>query len=145
MPLTSPSVRLTDGVDVVTLRGCPLSREVGMPALPSMTLFVPLPPGARVVDIAVLSAEKQTLAGTFSIAAARPPLPLSDRNETNETTSSGAPEIAAVYQSPDPYPGALFKYRGEGQLRGQNLASIELFPLQYVPRDQRLVYLVCRT
>ena len=133
------AVRSIDGVAVVTLRSCQLSREVGKPALPSTTISVPLPPGARVVGIAVLAAEKQALTGTFAIAAARPPVPISDLNETNETASSAVPGVAAVYQSPDPYPGVLFKYRGGGQLRGQNLASIELFPLQYYPRDQSLV------
>jgi len=124
--------------DIVKLRGCELKRDVGEPALPMKSIYLVIPAEAKVRDIEILSAEKIEIEGEYNIFPAQPPAPVSTFTYQNETEFTV--QRASVYSASDMYPGDIFRYTGEGSLRGHKIVSITLFPVQYVPAEKKLIF-----
>ncbi len=131
-----------ENYDIVKLRGCELKRDVGEPALPIKSVYLIIPPEAKVRDIEILSAEKIEIEGEYNIFPAQPPVPTSSSALTyrNQNETEFAAQKASVYSSSDIYPGEIFRYTGEGNLRGHRIVSITLFPVQYVPVEKKLIF-----
>jgi hypothetical protein len=127
----------SEGYDLVKLKDCQLTRNVGEPVLPIKSVSLVIPPTAEVTEIAVLSSEYAVIEGEYTILPARPPAPTSTLTYRKEK-SFVAPK-AAVYASSESYPGAIFRYTGAGNLRGHTIVTIMLFPLQYVPAEKKLL------
>lgn len=132
------SFRTFEGYDIAKLRGCQLKRNVGEPALPMKSISLVIPLTAKVTDIAVLSSEKIAIEGKYTILPVQPPVPTSTLIYHNETRF--AAKKASVYPSSDMYPGDIFRYTGEGNLRGHKIVSLTLFPIQYVPVEKKLIF-----
>ena len=124
--------------DLVKLKGCPLTRHVGEPALPVKSISLVIPPTAKITDIAMLSSENITIEGKYTILPAQPPAPTSTLTCQNETRF--AAQKAPVYSPSNMYPGEIFRYTGEGNLRGHKIVSLTLFPVQYVPVEKKLIF-----
>lgn len=124
------------GYDVVRLEGCELTEGDGEPQLPVRLVRLALPSGARVEEVKVVSAQVETLGGKYLVYPSQPPRPL----------SVSAQEIAFVepkeplYNSRNQYPGRLVELTGIGNLSGQAIAGLLVYPLQYLPRDRRLLF-----
>ena len=127
-----------ENYDIVKLKGCQLKRHIGEPALPMKSISLVMPPTAKITDIRVLSSENITIEGEYTILPAQPPAPTSTLTYPNETEF--AAQKASVYSTSDMYPGEIFRYTGEGSLRGHKIVSITLFPVQYVPAEKRLIF-----
>jgi len=127
-----------ENYDLVKLKGCQLKRHIGEPALPMKSISLVMPSTAKITDIRVLSFENITIDGEYTILPAQPPAPTSSLNYPNETEF--AAQKASVYSSFDTYPGDIFRYTGEGNLRGHKIVCIMLFPVQYVPAEKKLIF-----
>lgn len=127
-----------ENYDIAELKGCQLKRNVGEPALPMKSISLVIPLTAKITDIAVLSSEKIVIEGEYTILPAQPPVPTSTLTYQNETRF--AAKKASVYSSSDMYPGDIFRYTGEGNLRGHKIVSLTLFPVQYVPVEKKLIF-----
>jgi hypothetical protein len=134
--------------DLVKLKGCQLKRDVSEPALPMKSIYLVIPPRAKITDITILSAEKIAIKGEYNILPAQPPVPtsasasaftLAYRNP-NDTNTKFTAQKASVYSSSEMYPGEIFRYTGEGNLRGHKIVSITLFPVQYLPAEKSLTF-----
>ncbi|MGB2840902.1 MAG: C25 family cysteine peptidase [Halobacteriota archaeon] len=127
-----------ENYDIVRLKGCQLKRDVGEPALPMKSIFLVIPPKARITDLEILSSEKIAIEGEYGILPAQPPVPVSTLTYQNEPKF--AIQNASLYSSPNIYPGEIFRYTGEGNLRGHRIVSITIFPVQYAPAEKRLIF-----
>ncbi|HID20700.1 MAG TPA: hypothetical protein EYP28_07205, partial [Methanophagales archaeon] len=132
------SFRTFENYDIVKLKGCQLKKNVGEPALPMKSISLVTPLTAKVTDIAVLSSEKIAIEGEYTILPAQPPVPTSTLIYQNETKF--AAQKVSVYSSSDMYPGDIFRYTGEGNMRGHKIVSLTLFPVQYVPVEKKLIF-----
>jgi hypothetical protein len=122
------------GYDVVSLHGARWLNSPGEPHLPLIPLRIALPAGCEVVGLAIVDADSITLAGAFSVWPSQPPRSLSwDR----------PPEIVEplpdIYTSGEIYPGCVGEFVGWGRLRGATVCEIVVYPLRYVPVEERLI------
>jgi len=133
------SFRTFENYDIVKLKGCQLKRDVGEPALPMKSMFLVIPPKAREVEIEILSSEKIAIEGEYIILPAQPPVPVSTLTYYQNEPKL-AIQNASLYSSPNIYPSEIFRYTGEGNLRGYRIVSITIFPIQYVPAEKKLMF-----
>ena len=127
-----------ENYDLVKLKGCQHKRSVGEPALPMKSIYLVIPPTAQITGISVVSSKDREIEGEYTILPAQPPVPTSSLTYQNETRFVA--QKASVYSSSDSYPEDIFRYTGEGNLRGYKIVSLVLFPIQYVPVEKKLVF-----
>ena len=90
-----------DGTVIVEGPDCVTFNEPGLPLLPAQPAVVLLPPGETVTAIRVTPASEHTIEGSYRVACAQQPRPISDAGPFPPT----APD-AAVYGSDALYPPA---------------------------------------
>jgi len=118
--------------DLVTLLDLPTLTEVGMPGLPVKTVHVALLPGERAVSIKVIDVETDTLEGIYKLLPVQPPKKTSD----NERNILG-PE--KKYYSHALYPEKIAEIAGNGDIAGQALCAVRIYPLAYIPQPGILI------
>jgi hypothetical protein len=97
-------------------------------------LRIALPAGCEVVDLTIVDADSTMLAGRFNVWPSQPPQSLSWDRPLG--TVEPRPDI---YTSGEIYPARVVEYVGWGRLRGATVCEVIVFPLRYVPLDERLV------
>ncbi len=120
--------------DKVTLKGEIHTQEIGNPLLPVKSINFLIPAHAEVVKVEVISKDESTLSGSFNIYPAQKPFPCS-RHELWEFT----PPNKEVYASDKPYPAESFKSYASGVKSGFRIAGIDIYPLHYIPAQQKLI------
>jgi len=127
----------------VVIPGCHQLGRVGEPVLPFRTARVLLPPGYKVEK-----ARAKLLKATVSIMLESPvefgrtPIPFGkDRLRALARAARDKPN-PKIYGSGAPYPSTRTQLLSVQRLRGYNIALVRLFPVQYVPRRNRLIF--CR-
>jgi hypothetical protein len=122
------------GYDVVSLAGCDTMNVPGEPYLPARYINVAIPFGTRVVSARVRASQAIELPGSFNILPAQPYRPLS---------AGGQPPFLGpkpnVYSSNSQYPGDLVRATGSGSKAGHYMASLAVYPVQYVPAQRKLI------
>ncbi len=124
----------SNGYDVVYLKGCEVTCDIGKPQLPVKLVQVALPPGSKVEEVVVSTAKGRWLSGKYQLYPAQPPQILSFNQQTIPFVS---PERQVYSQSVE-YPGKLVEYTGSGFLGGYLLANILVYPIQYVPAEKEM-------
>jgi hypothetical protein len=99
-----------------------------------------LPQGHTPVNVRVESARTEILDGTFDIAPAQVPVPLSGRFSPRIT-----PKDALIYASGDAYPHSWAEVGQVHYKRGVALVEVIVHPLSYVPAAGRVERLVSAT
>jgi hypothetical protein len=122
------------GYDVVSLSEGSVFSELGRPVLPEMGLRIAIPAGTEATEVKARSIDAIELEGAFDLMPGQPPLPTS---QSRARLAVGPDE--AVYRSSEPYPGRLAVLVGQGDLAGQEIAELLLYPVQYVPGRRKLV------
>ncbi len=117
--------------DVVMIKGCLLSDEIGKPQLPIKPVNFLIPSDAKIEDIAVF-AQSIELSGEHNILPAQIPKIIGQEWQWTEPN----PEI---YTSSNPYPQRIVELTNESYLAGNKIASILIHPLQYKPREKKLI------
>ncbi|MCK4409231.1 MAG: hypothetical protein KAW67_04055, partial [Candidatus Eisenbacteria sp.] len=126
-----------DGYDVIALRGCDVTREVGLPQLPVFSLTLALPAGARVSELEILDAESTELLARFHPLPAQHPriLPVPGLDIPSRPFVDPEP---SVYLGRHPYPTPIAKLLSAGLLGGTQLVGVALHPVQFVPAVGKL-------
>ena len=109
--------------------------EPSAPMLPVKTFSLAIPMGAEVKNIKATHSKKRDLKGNFDIFPAQNPVPISKSSQAQFT-----PKDPSIYSSSKQFPGKLFEYAGEGNLRDQRILSVNVYPLQYNPAGKKLTF-----
>ena len=126
-----------DGYDVITLPGCDLTGEIGLPQLPVFSLTLALPAGARIVELEILEAESTELLARFRPIPAQHPriLPVPGFDIPSRPFVGPDP---SVYLGRQPYPTPVAELLSTGRLGGARLVGVALHPVQFVPTVGKL-------
>ncbi len=120
--------------DIVRLGDGDYLADIGKPMLPSKEIKIALPSGMAVRGVQVLNAIQEEIPGEYNILPAQPPRRTGFSGQDTDFVEPD-PE---TYSSAQPYPSNLVKFVRQGDLAGQGIAVIQLYPLQYVPVEKRL-------
>jgi hypothetical protein len=122
------------GYDRVRLMGGGVISQLGEPVLPAKQILVAIPSGAEATDIHVRSLSSAQIVGSYHMYPGQPPARL-----------DGSPPPAfeepnpQVYSSHLPYPAQLGNLTGQTDLAGQQMAVVNVHPVQYVPASGQLI------
>ncbi|MBS4016349.1 MAG: T9SS type A sorting domain-containing protein [Candidatus Latescibacteria bacterium] len=134
-PLSSLKTDYQDGYALVTLAGCDLTlQQTGKPILPFANLSVLLPSSAEIIGIEILDAKSVQVPGEYLLYPAQEPRILSDQS----TKPFIAPD-PLIYQMTSEYPGKMSDIIPSGNKSGYRIGGVFLYPLQYLPAEQKLV------
>ena len=64
-----------DNYDFLKLKGCESTVEIGAPSLPRASFSVLIPQGSEVIDIEVISFDKEVITGEYNIYPTQHPQP----------------------------------------------------------------------
>ncbi len=139
LQLSFPGLGVTDkgdGTQALDMVGYPAAREIGMPAIPSRTLNIALPPGTRAADAYVVVSEWYEIPGSFTVEWGQQPL-------TSQSPPGGqAPQPtqadADVYASDTAFPAAPVGLLGSGRMRCISIAEVRVSPVRYYPASGRI-------
>jgi hypothetical protein len=126
----------SEGYDILYLKDCDLTDQVGEPQLPVKLLHVALPSGSKVEGVEVTRVESQILPDEYRIFPVQPPQILSLADKPIPFVQ---PKLK-VYNLMQEYPGKLVEYNNTGFLGGYQLAGILVYPVQYVPSQKRIKF-----
>lgn len=130
------SFETQDGYDRLLLPNCRLTTSVGEPMLPVKDVFVAVPDSSEVQRIRIVSQKTRVLSGRYDILPAQPPAPTMAGD--GATTAAEFVPPGPVYRSSEPYPGRLYGGANVGSMRGHDILSFSVFPVQYNPITRRL-------
>ncbi len=122
------------GYDVAALKDGGFLSDLGKPMLPSKELRIALPPGMAVTSVYVTDTESQGITGEYNIFPSQPPR---KTDLSSEDVDFVEPD-KEVYSSTQPYPSKLVEFVHQGDLAGQGIAFVLVYPLQYIPYEKRL-------
>jgi hypothetical protein len=123
------------GYDLVTLKGCKSTVEVGAPLLPRAAFSLLIPQNAEVVNVEVISLENEVISGKYEIYPTQPPRPF-----IKGTVPPFVEPKKDIYGQDKPYPEKIIESPHTGSMGGYRLASLHIFPLQYIPAEKKLVF-----
>ena len=119
--------------DIVVYGDFSMSNEVGKPSIPFGILHVALPGGMRAIDIELIQTEDETLRQSFNLLPVQKPRKISEKKQ-------------AVIQPPGDtyyenivYPEKPVEIIGNGDIAGQNLCALKVYPISYVPGEGKII------
>jgi archaellum component FlaF (FlaF/FlaG flagellin family) len=133
--MPEPVIETYGGYHVPRAHGYDFMTEPSVPMLPVKSFSLVIPQTAEIKSIKVVSSTKEELRGDYDIFPVQEPVPTS-----RDTTVRFTPKNPAIYASSNSYPGKLFEYAGEGNLRDYRILSIFVYPLQYNPAGKKLTF-----
>ena len=132
---TEPTIEDHEGYQIAKIENYNFIDEPSAPMLPVKSFSLAIPTGAEVKDIKVAYSKKRDLRGDFDIFPVQKPIPISKSSQTKFTSKD-----PSIYSSSKQFPGKLFEYAGEGNLRDQRILSVNVYPLQYNPAGKKLTF-----
>jgi hypothetical protein len=123
-----------ESYDVVRLKGCAPTTRIGEPELAYDALLALIPPDAAVTSVEIIQAEKVQVTGTFNIVPVQYPKPFSLAYEPKPFVKPNQ----EIYSSAVYYPGTLIEPTHVGTKAGFRLATLTVYPLQYIPSTGEL-------
>lgn len=117
------------------ISGYGFMEEPSVPMLPVKSFSLAVPKGAEIKNIKEIYSQKRKLKGDFNIFPVQEPVPLDNSVKPKFTA-----ENSSIYSSSSLFPGKLFEYAGEGNLRDYGILSINVYPLQYNPAEKKLTF-----
>ncbi len=127
------SVRSVNGREVVSLRDALQTVEEGRPELPLVVATFAVPDGMEAVGASVSYDHVLPIKGVFAVSPVQPQVPLSYAGPMPVS-----PRDEAVYSSAAPYPSGVVVFAGNGNMGGQRVANVFVYPVSYVPSEGRL-------
>jgi hypothetical protein len=123
-----------DEYDFVRLDGDYLA-DPGKPMLPCRTLKIALPDGFAVQSVRIDNVVHETVDGRYDIFPSQPPYRVGQSFDDVEFVQPDD----AVYASNSAYPEYSAELVGQSDLAGQSFANVRIYPLSYVPSENRLI------
>ena len=133
--VSEPTIEAYEGYQIAKIENYNFTDEPSAPMLPVKSFSLAIPAGAEIKDIKATYSQKKDLRGEFDIFPAQEPTPISKSSQAKFT-----PKNSSIYSSTKQFPGKLFEYAGEGNLRGQRILSVNVYPLQYNPAEKKLTF-----
>jgi hypothetical protein len=121
--------------DFLTFKGYEVTREMGEPMLPVTARSIYIPRGMAVKEVRVLRTRSVDLGGDYLITPAQQEVPLSFVGPVEPVRPN-----EAVYAMDTPYPASCVKAATSGSIAGRKILGVEIYPLQYVPAERRVVF-----
>jgi hypothetical protein len=121
------------GYDTVRLTPPGALAEPGRPRLPAPVFELALPAGMAVTAVQVTSRQIHELLGQYVIFPTQPP-----QRAFSDPAEFVMPD-PATYAASTAYPALDARLVRECDLAGQELAVLQVYPLHYIPAEQRLV------
>ncbi|MEM0492796.1 MAG: DUF2341 domain-containing protein [Candidatus Thermoplasmatota archaeon] len=109
--------------------------DPGKPMIPYKEIKIALPEEMNAMDVQILEAQQQTLDGKYNIFPAQP---VRTTNEIRENFNFIEPD-PSIYKSSQPYPTKTIEFLYQTDLAGQNIAVIQVNPIQYIPLTQQII------
>ena len=128
------SLSTLDGYTTVHLRDGALLNDLGKPMLPLRNIRIALSDDMCVSSVHILDMQEQPLDGTYLIYPAQPPQPVGTSIDEHSFVQ---PDVL-TYASYEAYPPSFITFTGQRDLAGQVMADVTLYPLHYVPAEERL-------
>jgi len=130
----------TGAFSEVTLPGWQQSNQPGAPKLPFMTQAFGVPFGVEVA-VRVVPGKSRTVSLSAPVMPSATQVMLTDNFDD---PLSAIPEFVIeadelIYGQDQPYPAKLAEIANEGTMRQQRIASLGIFPVQYLPESESLV------
>ena len=119
----------------VLVPGMSNDAPLGAPLLPVQTVSYLVPPGKKVNQVEVRYSQKRSVSGTYIIEPRQRAYPLSYQGAITPT-----PPDPKVYQSMAAVPGKLFSAAAPQYVRGYQIVTINLYPVEYVPLTGQVSY-----
>ncbi|MEM4973341.1 MAG: C25 family cysteine peptidase, partial [Candidatus Hadarchaeales archaeon] len=129
----APSVQKIGDYDLISINGCGFLSNIGEPMLPVKGLLIELP-SADIVEVKFTSPDNMLLPGNYFIYPAQPPRPLLNGGGEFVRPSQ------EIYSSDAWYPGRMGELMYISSSKSKPLAYVRIFPLQYLPAENRVVY-----
>jgi hypothetical protein len=120
--------------DVINMKDAHVFSALGKPVLPKTNVRIAIPAGTEVIDIEAQALNSFVIPGEFYIMPGQPPL----KTSGSDSKLFVKPDDD-VYGSDLPYPDKLVHFVLQSDLAGQEIVEISVYPLQYVPKDKRLI------
>jgi len=124
-----------DQYSVIGLSDLDYLSASGKPLLPKRRIRYALPDGKKVENIKILNSTIEVIPGEYSIYPAQPPISLS--SDINNIDFIDPDSI--IYNSSQPYPDEPFRLIRQADLAGLSYIDIEIYPIQYIPSEKRLL------
>jgi hypothetical protein len=134
------TVSTLDGYNLISLGDCSFTGRIGEPLLPSRTVHIAIPAGARVTGVEVVAASEEVLSGTFVVYPGQLPKGVSLSRGSAYPDQGFIEPDPVIYSSSDPYPGKLIELVHQGDVAGQELACLVIYPIQYLPSEKKLFF-----
>jgi hypothetical protein len=125
---------LDDAYDLLTIQNLDLTKELGHPCMPVKAVTVFVPCGTKVGRITVESVMSHELRGHYRLLPAQQEIPTMEG-----FAADPVPPDEAVYSLEEPYPASCVHLGPAGSIAGRQIASIQLFPFQYVPAEGKVI------
>lgn len=133
--VSEPTIEIYKGYQIPRIENYNSIDKPSVPMLPVKSFSLAIPMGAEIKNIKATYSKKRNLRGDFDVLPVQEPVPISKSDQSRFT-----PKNSSIYSSTDQFPGKLFEYAGEGNLRGQRILSINVYPLQYNPAAKKLTF-----
>jgi len=122
--------------DIVSINNGDWISDLGKPMLPIKTINLAIPKDVAIEDIRIITTSSKILPGNFLIFPSQKPLKTSQLQPNQKNFIS---QTKDVYESENPYPETLVKFIRQSDLAGQSIAEFQIFPLQYIPNQNKLI------
>ncbi len=120
--------------DVIYMKKASVLSELGKPVLPVKSVGIALPAGTEAAAVVARSLSSVEIPGDFYIMPGQPP----QRIGTQDGQISVEPDDA-VYNSSKPFPGKLAALDHQGNVAGQQIVWVTVYPVHYVPAQRQLL------
>lgn len=124
-----------NGYDLVSLSEGGITTEIGKPLLPLKNIKIALPQDMKITNIQIKELKQHTLEGSFLLHPAQPSI----RSSQSDTEVPFIQPDAKTYQSNQMYPGQYIQVTNQNDLAGQIIADLTIYPLHYIPAQQKLL------
>ncbi len=130
-----PDILRIDSYQRVQIDGGIYLTKPGMPQLPSLPVSLLIPPGEKAISVVIETGEPVEIDGQFMLYPCQTPVPISQSDTATFTQPN-----AAQYASAEAYPSSLYEGLSTQYYRGHSIALVNVYPVQYIASEQRIVY-----
>jgi len=125
-----------EGYDFVRLKGCiSTTVELGAPCLPKASFSLLIPQGAEVIDVEIISFDKEEVPGEYEVYPTQHSQPF-----LKDKVFPFVEPDEDIYAKSTPYPEKVIQPAHTGSMGGYKLASLLVHPIQYIPTDKKLIF-----
>jgi len=123
-----------ESYDLIGMGNMSLTCIPGQPSLPVDAVQVYVPRGSTVKSVHVLSTEQTVLPGNYMLLPGQREIPYS----ADMIPEPVMPD-ERIYGLEEPYPASTVALSGSGSIAGRKIASLQVFPVQYIPAERRAI------